>query len=416
MTSPVYSHKSIVATILECQFLNLNSKSTLNPTKNDLYQIVNGIKALQIDTLQMVKRSHYIVMWSRTGNYNDAYLDNLCYSDNRQLFEYWYHAACIIPVSEYPYRLPIMEQYRHGFRGSGNKWARQKQNQEVIDAVLDKVGKSGKVKSSDFENTSNRKGTWWNWKPAKRALEHLYNSGDLAVSNRVNFNKVYGLTRDVIPDKIIDKRPITNYEETCLHDLHEALKATGVATPKQLANYTHMKQTHAKPLLEILMRSEQVITLTGEDFHGSKIDLLVHQDNLSILERAADGDLSADNTTLLSPFDNLFWAKNRDSALFGFEQILECYKPEPLRRWGYFCLPILHQGKLIGRIDPKLDRKTNTLELKKTHMEDRYKPDENTIFALRESILDFMEFHNAVNINIRIEGDGELAAKLSKSL
>ena len=79
-------------------------------------------------------------------------------------------------------------------------------------------------------------------------------------------------------------------------------------------------------------------------------------------------------------------------------------------------MPILHQGKLIGRIDPKLDRKTNTLELKKTHLEDRYKPDESTVFALRESILDFMEFHNAVNINIRLEGDGELAAKLSKSL
>ena len=416
MASPVYSHKAIVTTILECQFLNLNSKSTQNPTKNDLYQIVKGIKALQIDTLQMVKRSHYVVMWSRTGNYNDAYLDNLCYSDDRHLFEYWYHAACIIPVSEYPYRLPIMEQYRRGIRGAGNKWARQKQNQEVIDAVLDEVGKSRKVKSSDFENTSNRKGTWWNWKPAKRALEHLYNSGDLAVSNRVNFNKVYSRTRDVIPDKVIDKRPITNYEETCLHDLHEALKATGVATPKQLANYTHMKQTHAKPLLEILMRSEQVITLTGEDFHGSKTDLLVHQDNLSILDRAADGDLSADNTTLLSPFDNLFWAKGRDTALFGYEQILECYKPEPLRRWGYFCLPILHQGKLIGRIDPKLDRKTNTLELRKTHIEDRYKPDESTIFALRESILDFMEFHNAENINIRLEGHGELAAKLSKSL
>ena len=144
--------------------------------------------------------------------------------------------------------------------------------------------------------------------------------------------------------------------------------------------------------------------------------MLIHQDNLSILDRAADGDFSADRTTLLSPFDNLFWAKGRDNALFGFEQILECYKPKPLRRWGYFCLPILHQGKLIGRIDPKLDRKSNTLELRKTHLEDRYEPDENTISALKESILDFMKFHDAENINIRLEGNGELAAKLSKSL
>ena len=416
MASFVYPHKAIVATILECQSLNTSSESSYNPTRNDIYQIVDRIKALQIDTLQMVKRSHYLVMWSRIGIYNDAYLDQLCYSDDRRLFEYWYHAACIIPVSEYPYRLPIMEQYRRGLRGSGNKWAKQKQNQKIVDTVLNEVGKSGKAKSSDFENTSNKKGSWWNWKPAKRALEHLYNCGDLAVSNRVSFNKVYSLTKDVIPAKVIGKRPITNYEETCLHDLHEALKASGVATPKQLANYTHMKLTHAKPLLEILMKSKQSVALTGEDFHGIRTDLLIHQDNLSILDRAADGDFSADRTTLLSPFDNLFWAKGRDNALFGFEQILECYKPKPLRRWGYFCLPILHQGKLIGRIDPKLDRKSNTLELRKTHLEDRYEPDENTISALKESILDFMKFHDAENINIRLEGTGELAAKLSKSL
>ena len=98
MASFVYPHKAIVATILECQSLNTSSESSYNPTRNDIYQIVDQIKALQIDTLQMVKRSHYLVMWSRIGIYNDAYLDQLCYSDDRKLFEYWYHAACILSL------------------------------------------------------------------------------------------------------------------------------------------------------------------------------------------------------------------------------------------------------------------------------------------------------------------------------
>ena len=413
---PVYSRESVVTTILECQHLNNNPKNNYSVTKEEIYRVVNAIKALQIDTLQMVKRSHYLVLWSRLGHYNDEDLDKLCYSNDRKLFEYWYHAACIIPISEFPYRIPIMEQYRQGNRGSGSKWAKEVTNAKIIDEVLKQTCKMGQVKSSDFENQGVSKGSWWNWKPTKRALEHLYNCGDLSVANRENFNKVYGLTKKVIPKRVIGKTPVKTYDETCLHDLYEALKSTGISTPKQLANYTHMKLTQAKPLLETLLKSQKVVSITGRNLRGEKTSLIIHKDNMPILRRAADEDLFPKRTTLLSPFDNLFWAKGRDVDFFGFEQILECYKPRNLRRWGYFCLPILHQGKLIGRIDPKLDRRTNTLELRKIHLEENYKPDEKMVHSIKESILNFMKFHNATNVSITSIGTGELSAKLRKSL
>ena len=130
---------------------------------------------------------------------------------------------------------------------------------------------------------------------------------------------------------------------------------------------------------------------------------------------AANGALNSERTTFLSPFDSLFWAKGRDESIFSFTQVLECYKPKNQRKWGYFCLPILHRGSLIGRFDPKLDRKTGTMTIKSLHLEPEIQPDEEMIAKVTESMRDFLSFHDAHEITFENAGNLEFRTRLQKA-
>ncbi len=363
------------------------------PNREDIYGVIEQIMCVQIDTLQMVHRSQYLAIWSRLGNYEVGDLDTLVYSEPRRLFEYWLHAACIMPLNEYRYRLPSM-----GLSDRQKKWLTSEGNAQLVEHVRDRIEKEGPLRSADFQHDKSQRGTWWNWKPAKRALELLYDKGELMIANRVNFQRCYDLTSRVLP-KWVDTASITA-EEARRYVLERSVRALGVCQPHQAANYTHMRLTLARPLLEDMVAKGTLNLIQGELADGTVGELVVHRDNIPLLYQAADEAIKAQRVSFLSPFDNLFWAKGRDEQFWGFVQRLEAYKPAAQRIWGYFCLPILYHDRLIGRFDPKLERREGRLRIKSLHLEPGVTLDETMIADIASAMQDFLAFHAADDVTI----------------
>ena len=391
------------------------------PDAGAIYDTVDRIGWVQLDTLQMVQRSQYIALWSRLGPYDTSDFDYLTFgnggiegSNHRRLFEYWMHAACIIPLSLYRFTIPTMlnHKYRQGKRR--REWLEDPANIKVLDAVLKHVRENGLARSADFERTDGRRGTWWDWKPAKIALEHLYNTGELTIANRVNFQRIYGITDTVLPDWV-DTTPPTE-EEAYLTLLDKSARALGICAPMQVPDYFHMKRTPAKPLIQRMLDEGTLVPVNIELDDGTVAEHVVHRANLPLLQRAADGEITPRRTTFLSPFDSLFWAKGRDTQFWSFQQILEAYKPAPQRIWGYFCLPILHKDRLVGRFDPKLERRESTLRLRHLHLEPGVQPEDDLVADIAAAMRSFMAFHDATDLVIEQSKPRGLRRKLLKAM
>jgi hypothetical protein len=287
-------------------------------------------------------------------------------------------------------------------------------NRELVKAVLARIEREGPMRAGDFDYDGPRRGSWWDWKPAKRALEFLVNRGELMVSSRVNFQRVYDLTDRVLPDWTDIQEP--TQKETVRHLLERSILALGVCRLAQIPDYAHLKHREAGPVLDRMLKDGMIVpvmAVLGDETTG---ELMVHRDNMPALESASDGELQSLGTTFLSPFDSLLWAKGRDEDLWSFRSILEAYKPEPTRIWGYFCMPILDQGDLIGRFDPVLDRRTGTLRLKALYLEDHVDPDEALLTRLAGAMRDFMKFHSAIDLVIDRSVPDGLGAGLERTL
>ena len=158
----------------------------------------------------------------------------------------------------------------------------------------------------------------------------------------------------MLPTSVDRREP--SVEEATRALLEISLRALGICAAAQVGDYFHLRRTESKPFIDGLLAEGRFVPVTARLADGASHELVVHRDNLRLLERAADGALQPRRTTFLSPFDSLFWARDRDQRCWRFRQVLECYKPQPAREWGYFCLPILHRDRLVGRFDPKLER------------------------------------------------------------
>lgn len=415
-TTP-YPLSAARALALHAQALAAPPDPNVVPDASAVYNAIRQIGWLQIDTLQVVRRSQYIALWSRLGSYAPAILDALIYDhgklggdNNRRLYEYWMHAACIIPLDTYRYTLPAMRRNRDARSKRIRAWLNAPANRRLLAQVMEHARANGGARSADFQREDGRKGAWWDWKPAKIALEYLYDTGDLTIANRVNFQRVYADTDAVLP-AWVDRTPPTD-EEANLYLLEQSARSLGICAPAQLPDYSHMKRTPAKPLVQCLLDHGVLVPVKVRLHDGSVADHVVHKDNLPLLARAADGDLAPRRATFLSPFDSLFWAKDRDAQYWGFQQILEAYKPSPQRVWGYFCLPILYNDALVGRFDPKLDRAAGVLRLKRLHLEPGIQPTEDLAAAIAAALRDFLTFHNATDLAIEHSHPRPLRRKL----
>ncbi len=392
----------------------LSSAKNPPPTRENIYRTVDRIGCIQIDTLHMVHRSQYLVLWSRLGNYDPGELDILASAVDRRLFEGWQHAASIIPLSEYRYQLPHQRNLREHPTNWYNRWLNESVQKELVPQVLDRVRSEGALKVSDFESDGRPGGTWWNWRPAKVALEFLFANGELMIANRVKFQRIYDLTERVLPKWADTSEPTVQQRDRFW--VERGARALGVCWPRHAGDYTWMKLPRSRPIVEDLVREGVLVQITGRLVNGEAATLLIHRDNLPLLDQAADGELKAERTTFLSPFDNLWWASRRDEHLWGFHQSLEAYLPASKRTYGYFCMPILHKDRLVGRFDPKMDRKTGTLRLKALYLEPGIRPNEELVNATATSMRSFMAFHAAKELVIEHCEPASFAGKLLKKI
>lgn len=408
MTTYPLSAARILA--LHAQGLTKPQSSVPAPTPDSIYKVVEQLGCVQIDTLNLVRRSHYLVLWSRLGSYNPADFDDLTYSpEKRRLFEGWQRVASFIPLKDYRYQMPRMQRMRQNHTEGFLKWF-DKEGHALMDMVLERIRKEGAQRSADFEYHGPRRGSWWDWKPAKTALEYLFAFGDLMINERVNFQRVYDLTERVLPDWVAMEAP--TMEQRDRYWMEQAALALGVFTPNQLIGYNYFKKGPLRPVIAALIDEGVLRPVEVRAESENTQALFVHRDKLELLQQAAEAEIKAERTTFLSPFDNLWWAPGRDEQLWGFRQKLEAYTPASKRIWGYFCLPILHRDRLVGRFDPKLERKTGVLRLKALYLEEGIEPEEQLVNDIGIAMRDFMNFHHAKELVIEKSQPKEFGERL----
>ncbi len=328
-------------------------------TKADVLSIIRQMALLQIDTINVVARSPYLVLWSRLGEYDAGWLDELLAEG--QLFEYWSHEACFIPIEDYPLYLRLMQHTRRAQRAQN--WLEE--NQAETEQFLANVKANGPVRSSDFERTDGIKGSWWNWKPEKVMLERLHTAGHLMIARRHNFHRIYDLREKILPGW--NNNPPPALEEVRRVMALKAVKALGITTAKWVADYFRTDKRETTLLIEKL--AAEGILASAQIASFNKETAYIHPENLALAEQVLAGKVQPELTTLLSPFDPLVWDRARVLAMFNFDYRIECYTPEARRKYGYFTLPILHRGELVGRLDAKAHRSEGKFEVKKLFLE-----------------------------------------------
>lgn len=394
-TATIYPLAALRALALHTQRLSTHNDVPSPPTPDAIVELVRALGYVQIDALHVVNRAHYLTLWSRLGSYDPDALDLLIYTDgHRQLYEGWGHAASIIPLEHYRYH-----RWRSdptcSFNPTFRNWLKKDGNRELVEQVLARLRDEGALRVRDLGHDGPPSGVWYDWKPPKTALEVLFARGDLMVADRVHFQRVYEVTERVLPTWV-DTGPVPP-EEARRFCFEKAARALGVFERRHLTFYAYLRATPVRDELKGLIEDGTLVEIRGQTTEGVR-NWLVHRDNLPLLERAAGGEIRAERTTFLSPFDSLFWAQKRDRRLWGFEQVLECYKPADQRIYGYFCLPILHRDRLVGRLDPKLDRKRGVLHIKALHLEPGVEPDEELVADVAGTLREFVAWHGATDV------------------
>ncbi len=374
----------------------LDEPTNKRVTKADVRETIRRVGCLQIDTISVVARSHYLVLWSRLGRYDQSLLDELHHPD-RELFEYWGHAASFIPTDLYPYFRRRMQSRETAHIGTEGTWSSE--NQELLDDVLDAVREHGPISSSHFERAESEEPveawSWWGGKPANRALDTLWSIGALAVQRRVNFQRHYDLTERVFPEHVDTRLPDQCEEQRVLAT--RALEAMGVGFPHGVNDYFRTKWgIQTRRILADLVDDGIIFPVEVEDIGIG----YVAESTRPALEQVLAGRRPK-RTTFLSPFDNLIWERRRTEQLFDFDYRLECYTPAAKRKYGYFTLPILDRGQLIGRIDPKVDRREKVLYLRSVHLEDGVKLNATRAQRITRALRDFARFNDAATVVVQ---------------
>ncbi|HEX7034529.1 MAG TPA: crosslink repair DNA glycosylase YcaQ family protein [Pseudomonadales bacterium] len=309
---------------------------------------------VQIDTISVVGRAHHHVLQARVPGYRPALLERL--QREHRVFEYWAHAAAYLPMRDYRFAIPRMRDVRE----RRESWVRSR-DRTLMREVLERVRVDGPLQVRDFEAPPGQRAGWWEWKPAKRALEQLFMEGDLMVIGRVGFQKVYDLPERVLPDWVDTREP--TLQEYARHLVERHVEAFGFASVRACA---YLRRTPGLPeaVHEVLEAARQSGSLQRFAVPPPERDLYVDV-------RALEAPVPAvrRRAALLSPFDNLVILRHRCRTLFGLDYQLECYLPAEKRRFGYYCLPVLYHDRLIGRADCKAHRSIRALEVKRLFVE-----------------------------------------------
>lgn len=390
-------------TLQSARCLHLAAQGLLKPIrrrvrKADVLAAIRRMQLLQIDTIHVVARSPYLTLWSRLGDYRSAWLDELL--AEAAIFETWAHEACFAPMEDWALlrRQHDWKSHHWAFRHAQRMHGEQRAG---MDRLLDHVRVHGEVRSADFSREDGGKSRgWWGWKDEKRWLEAWFALGELMVSRREKFQRVYDLSERVLAraglsdtdgriSGIGDPRPAL---------IERSVRALGIARADWIADYFRLRPRVSDGEMQPLIEAGRIDKVM---VRGWSMPAYVHADLRETLHAAANGRLRATHTTLLSPFDPVVWDRNRALDLFDFEYRLECYVPEAKRRYGYFVLPVLHRGRLIGRLDAKAHRRERVFEVRRIEFEATARMDETTLSVVAHAVADCARWHGAERVDYR---------------
>ncbi|HEV8579445.1 MAG TPA: crosslink repair DNA glycosylase YcaQ family protein [Thermoanaerobaculia bacterium] len=332
-------------------------------TPETLYELVERMGFVQIDSINIIERAHHLTLAARFQGYRPAMLTRLLERE-RRLFEHWTHDASAIPTVWYPWWKPRFERYRR--RVLAHPWWLERMGpepQKAFDHVRERIAREGPLMAKDFEDErpAGTDKTWWGWKPQKAALEYLWRTGELVIARRVNFHKVYDLAERVFPHAHAAPRPDAG--EYLDWACRSALERLGVATPSEIAAFwgaVSLEDVKSWTLRAVAAGEILAVRVEGAD-GGRPWEAFAVPDWES---RAATLPLPPPRIRLLSPFDPILRDRRRTLRLFGFDYRFEAFVPEAQRQHGYYVLPILEGERLVGRLDPKLHRDRGLLEVR----------------------------------------------------
>lgn len=363
----------------------LGKTSRFSKGMDGTLQAIEHLGYVQIDTISVVERAHHHILWSRVPDYELSHLNSLV--GERQIFEYWYHAASYLPMKDYRYALPAMMSVRNGESRYFNRG-----DQHLMNEILARVRAEGKIRLRDIDKNNKKSlGNWWNTGPGRRAFEQLYMRGDLMICERNGMEKVFDLTERCLPGNIDLSMP--TLDEYAQYLFNNTLRAHGAFTWKQLV---HLKKNNLKETMRVVLK-EQIDAAVVSAIKLEK-GQTVYVD-VAAIEQKVSTDFGL---KILSPFDNSLIHRDRLASLFEFDYRIECYVPAAKRVYGYFCLPILYQDELVGRLDCKAHRSIKELEVISLHIEKTVKNKELFFFELEQELKRFAVFNQCSTINDKV--------------
>lgn len=354
--------------------------------KSDVLAAVRRMGVLQIDTIHVIARSPYLVLWSRLGDYRCEWLDELLAEG--ALFEYWAHAACFLPVEDFPLYRRYMLNGAHLWM-EAPRWLEE--HRAAAGLVLGRIRAEGGLRSADFASDHRPRNGWWDWKDEKTALECLIITGDLMVARREKFQRVYDLRERVLPgwEDGPDTANVPTLEDVQREQTLRAVKHLGVARADWVADYYRLPKRGIVRRLDALADEGLLRRVEMEGLGQAYL----HPD--AVIPERVEGTLP------LSPFDPVVWDRRRLKELFGFTYQIETYTPKQKRAFGYFTLPILHDGEMVGRLDPKAHRAEGVFEVRAVALEPGVSVTDELAAGLAQTLRRMAAWHGTPEVVVR---------------
>jgi uncharacterized protein YcaQ len=351
------SNREAVRIALAAQGLN-RAPRTGRKTRAHLDQVVDRIGLLQMDSVNVLTRAHYMPLFSRLAGYDPALLESAAWDPSRRgLFEYWGHEASLLPLTLQPYlrwRMARAERLEGLYSGIANI---VRDKPDFVAAIYREVEQRGPLAAGDLDRANHKGSSWWGWTDTKIALEYLFWAGRIATATRRGFERVYDLTERVIPP-VIQAIPTPTEADAQRHLVALSARALGIATEPDLRDYFRLDAKDSKARIAELVEDKRLIPVTVNGWRQP-----------AYLDPAAAPPRKGGASALLSPFDPLVWERDRTERLFGFRYRLEIYTPAHKREFGYYVLPFLSGERLAARVDLKAERKTGLLRVAAAHLE-----------------------------------------------
>lgn len=360
-----------------------------------LHRVIDRLGLLQIDSVNVFERSHYLPLFARLGAYDRSALDRLTFGKQKRYLEYWAHEAAIIPAESWPLFRWRMNQYRES-DADADSWAST--HVDILDWLRSELAGKGPLPASAVEHDANRRsGPWWGWSEVKIGLDVLFRWGEVVSAGRTRFERIYGLAEHILPADTLARDIPDRVAQTRL--VEHAARAHGIATTADIADYFRLKNV---PVAEILAELADENVVRKVAVSGWRQAAWLHRD--------ARTPARVEAAALLSPFDPVVWRRDRAERLFDFRYRIEIYTPAHKRVFGYYSLPILIDDALVGRIDLKNDRQAGVLRVQSAWHEPHTDPAAvaQRVVPLLDSVVEWQSLGG-----IEVKARGTLASAIA---